>query len=161
MPSGFPIPRVIAAALAAAFAILAASAQAADDRPIVNVRLDEAKIVDLPKDALTVIVGNPQVVDLTMLKGNKKMVLTAKGFGETNLIALDKNGQLVGESLVKVMAAGTTLTLQRGASRESYHCNPRCEPTVALGDATNFMTQTISDVTTRNTAQGATSGGAR
>ena len=66
MPSGFPIPRVIAAALAATFAILAASAQAADDRPIVNVRLDEAKIVDLPKDAKALykdIMTQPELCD--------------------------------------------------------------------------------------------------
>ncbi len=144
---------ITAAALALASPPLLTPSWAAEAINVVNVRLDEAKIVDLPETTSTVVVGNPMVVDATMLKGNRKMVLTGKGFGETNFIALDKNGQVTGESVIKVAGSGKNFIVQKGANRESYHCDTRCEPTVSLGDGSAFLSQSASDIAARNAAQ--------
>ncbi|MBX9741301.1 MAG: pilus assembly protein N-terminal domain-containing protein [Beijerinckiaceae bacterium] len=118
---------------------------------IITVILDQAKIIQLPERTSTVIVGNPGVADVTLLKKNGRMIITAKGFGETNMLALDAQGNSIGESLVRVVAPEHALIVQRGLERESYSCNPRCQPTVNLGDTTRFMTETAGQVQQRNT----------
>ncbi len=150
MPSFSSRSRSAVAAVAAISAMMAGAARAAE---VVLVRLDQAQIVDLPEATSTVVVGNPLVVDFTMLKGNKKIVLTGKGYGETNLIALDRNGDVVGESILKVAGSGKNLTLQLGERRESFHCEQRCEPTVSLGDSNTYMDQTAAAIRNRNAAQ--------
>ena len=39
------------------------------------------------------ILGNPMIADVTMLKDTNAMVITGKGFGQTNLIAIDSAGR--------------------------------------------------------------------
>src|SRR3984957_16541983 len=56
-----------------------ASPARADTRPIAVV-LDQAKIARLPQGTATLIVGNPMIADVTMLKNNNTMVITGKGF---------------------------------------------------------------------------------
>lgn len=125
---------------------------------VIDVYLDQAKIIQIPDTTATVVVGNPLFVDTTMLKSGGKLVLTGKGYGETNLITLDKDGVATSESVVRVQAGGKNLIVQRGVDRESYTCNPRCQPTVSLGDATRFMGETSGQISSRNTAATATSG---
>ncbi|MDB5510331.1 MAG: pilus assembly protein [Hyphomicrobiales bacterium] len=117
----------------------------------ITVVLDQAKIIQLPERTSTVIVGNPGVADVTLLKKNGRMIITAKGFGETNMLALDAQGNSIGESIVRVVAPENALIVQRGLERESYSCNPRCQPTVNLGDTTKFMADTAGQVQQRNT----------
>jgi hypothetical protein len=134
----------------AALASLPLTARA--EGPIV-VHLDTAKIVELPENVSTIIIGNPIVLDATILRGGQKMVLTGKSFGETNLIALDQSGVAISETRIKVTTLqGVNLTLQRGFERESWHCSPRCEPTAALGDTARHMSETLGQAATRNGA---------
>ena len=125
---------------------------------VITVFLDQAKIIQLPEKTATVILGNPLIADLTMLKRNNKMILTGKGYGETNLIALDTGGNAIGESVVRVAAGEKTLTVQRGLDRDSYHCNPRCNPTVVLGDDAKYMGEAAGQISARNTASGPAAG---
>ena len=99
------------------------------------------------------IVGNPVIANVTMLKRNNTIVLTGKGFGETNLIALDAQGKALGESTVRVMPAENVLIVQRGMDRESYACSPKCEPIVNLGDTTKYVTDVTSQIQSRNTLE--------
>ncbi|MDB5649291.1 MAG: pilus assembly protein [Hyphomicrobiales bacterium] len=115
------------------------------------VKLDQAKIIQLPEGTSTVIVGNPGVADVTLLKKKGRMILTAKGFGETNMLALDAQGNSIGESIVRVVAADNSLIVQRGLERESYSCSPRCQPTVTLGDTPRYMSEAAGQVQQRNT----------
>jgi Flp pilus assembly secretin CpaC len=133
---------------AVAIALLAPAPTLAAD--VITVTLDQAKIISLPDGASTIIIGNPIVADVTMLKRNNQMILTGKGFGETNLIALDQSGAAVGESIVRVVAPKTNLVVQRGLERQSYSCAPRCEPTVQLGDTSSYMTEVGAQITQRN-----------
>lgn len=135
--------------LLAAFALIglcAASGVArANDRNI-RVELDYARIVKLPQGTQTLVIGNPLVADVTMLRSSQLVVITGKSFGTTNLIVLDKTGQQVGESIVTVVPAQDKLVVQRGAHRESYSCNPDCARSVDLADDNQYMTQTIESI---------------
>ena len=126
--------------------------QRAHAEDTITVFLDMAKIIQLPEKTATVILGNPLIADLTMLKRNNKMILTGKGYGETNLIALDASGNSIGESTVRVSGAERNLTVQRGMERQSYRCDPRCQPTVTLGDTTTFLGDTAGQIIARNGA---------
>ena len=74
------------------------------------------------------------VADVTMLKGGNGMVVTGKGYGQTNLIALDAQGNILDEKQLRVEPGQSVLVVQRGEARASYSCNPWCMPTVQLGD---------------------------
>lgn len=136
----FRLPR-LALAIAACLAPLAAHA---GER--IDVLVDEAKIIELPEGTTTVILGNPIVADLTLLRGNNKVVVTGKGFGQTNLLALDLSGNTLGESVIHVKSGFKGLTLMRGTDRETYSCEPRCLPTVDLTDNAKFMGDTGSQI---------------
>jgi Flp pilus assembly secretin CpaC len=134
------------AVLATALPALAATEPA----ELVEVQLDKAKILRMPPHAATIVVGNPIIADVTTLKADGLIVVTGKGFGETNLIFLDNTGTAVEEANIRVTAATSLLTVQRGMDRESYSCRPRCQPTVSLGDADTFLKGNSSQITSRN-----------
>jgi hypothetical protein len=117
---------------------------------LMTVSLDRAKVFKYPANTETIIVGNPIIADVTMLKNSGRLVLTGKGFGETNLVFLDHDGTVLSESRLRVEPSGGLVTVQRAGERESYACHPRCEPTVTLGDSAPFMQNTIAGFTARN-----------
>src|SRR5580658_11175712 len=108
--------------LAVAFVLVfgAAPARPETSTGVIAVTLDQAKIARLPAGAATLIIGNPMIADVTMLKNNNSMVITGKGFGQTNLIAIDATGSIIEEKQVRVLPARTVLILQNGPSRISY-----------------------------------------
>ena len=141
--------RVLLCIVAAGIAAASQSALAANS--VVEVFLDQARIVTLPDNVKTLIIGNPIIADVTLLKGGGTMVITGKGFGETNLIALDPQGKPVAESTIRVDSGNTkTMIVQRGFDRETYFCNPKCRPTVTLGDASKFSSDIAGQIGTRN-----------
>ena len=118
---------------------LAAATGAAAENTTVTVKLDKASLIRMPAKALTLVIGNPAIADVTVLKNNGMMVITGKSYGETNLIAVDAEGNPVGESIIRVTAgAEAMLVVQRGAERETYNCAPRCLPSAQLGDGKTF-----------------------
>ena len=127
-----------------------------DARPII-VALDRARIMKVPTGVQTLIIGNPLVADVTMLKGNGSMVVTGRSFGATNLIWLDSSGNAIGETTVKVTPGEQSVVVLRGLAQESYSCTPRCSPVVALGDDPKYMNDGIASAKSRNGA--ALSGG--
>lgn len=144
--SGYRLGGIAAMALVAQIAIASA-----DTKPIV-VPLDRAKIVKVPEGTQTLIIGNPLVADVTMLKSNGNMVITGRSFGATNLISLDAAGNSIDETMIKVTAGDQSLVVLRGMAQESYSCNPRCAPTVALGDDSKFMADGIGNIKSRTGA---------
>lgn len=126
-------------AIGAIAASAALSHGAVASEPI-YVALDVAKVARLPPNATTLVVGNPSIADITMLKSSGSMVITGKSYGETNLIALDKNGELVAESSIRVRQSGQHVLVQRGIERESYSCTPACMLAPQLGDGKAFET---------------------
>ncbi len=136
--------------LAVAFVLAAGASPARAGTDVLAVTLDQAKIARLPRGAATLIVGNPMIADVTMLKNNNTMVITGKGFGETNLIAIDAAGALIEEQEIKVLPSKALVVLQSGNSRMSYACDPDCMPTVQLGDDDKVFTEAGTQISTRN-----------
>jgi hypothetical protein len=128
---------------------VAGSVSAAAPDSVLSVTLDQAKIARVPEGTTTLVIGNPIVADVTMLKGSGAMVVTGKGFGETNLIALDAQGNVIDEQTIRVVPTGSVLVVQRGMDRESYSCAPQCMPTIQLGDGKVF-TDASNQFTARN-----------
>lgn len=110
----------------------------ADDQPIVGT-IDQAKLVKIPVGTQTLIIGNPTVADVTLLKQNNLMVLTPKAFGQTNFIALDAQGNPLAESMIEVVNGSNALVVQRGMERQSYSCAPKCQPVERLGDDEKYL----------------------
>src|SRR5262249_58838078 len=97
--------------------LAAGEAGAADSVQIV---LDRATVVKLPERIATVIVGNPLIADVSLQPGGI-MVLTGKGYGVTNVLALDRSGTVLGEKSVHVSGPrDDVLIVHRGIARESY-----------------------------------------
>jgi hypothetical protein len=116
-----------------------------------NVVLDEAKLVKLPERVATIVIGNPLIADASLQAGNL-MVLTGKGYGATNLIALDRRGNALLEKTVQVHGPErNVITVYKGVNRETWSCAPNCQPRITPGDFQQFFAQTLAQTVTRNT----------
>jgi hypothetical protein len=117
----------------------------------VRVNIDQSHIMRLPERAATVVIGNPLIADATLQNGGI-LIVTGKGYGATNLIALDRAGRAVKTDMVQVVGPATPelVTVFRGVDRETWSCAPNCEPRITLGDAPPFFTQTLGETTARN-----------
>ena len=139
--------RVAAAVLGLVLTGLPHGAVALDS---IVVQTDHAQVLKLPPKATTIIIGNPMIADVAVQK-NGSMVVTGKSYGTTNLIAQDSSGAVIGESLIRVEAATEgVVVVQRGMERESYSCQPRCQPTLALGDIGRHFEAVGGQATARN-----------
>lgn len=119
--------------LAAIILTFAAAAPAAAAEPIF-VPMDQARIVKIPDRAVTLVIGNPLVADVTVEKGGVAVV-TAKGHGTTNIVVLDGDGIVLMERPIEVKEpAGPIVVVVRGSTRQTYSCTPECSALVALGD---------------------------
>ncbi len=126
--------RPIGAAFALAGMLAMGGARAASN-DVVMVAVDKARVARIPDKTDTLIVGQPGIADVTILKSTGVGVITGKSFGETNLIALDAKGNLLGEWTVRVDAAKPDLLLQNGDIREDFICNPQCLLSAIRGGA--------------------------
>jgi len=145
--------RIFTSILFALAAVAAAPANAAPQ--LLTVKLDQARIERLPDRVSTIVVGNPLIADVSLQQGGL-MVLTGKGFGVTNLIALDRSGAVLAEHTIQVQGPTDGVVVFRGMSQETYSCTPRCERRITLGDEPAFFDATLNQSGTRNArAQGA------
>ena len=111
---------------------------------LITAIVDQAKLIKVPAGTETLVIGNPTIADVTLLRKNNIMILTPKAFGETNFIALDAEGNPVAESTIQVIAGTGSLIVQRGSERQSYSCAPRCQPTERLGDDDKYLSMVSS-----------------
>ena len=155
------LPCLVLACLAGALAVPATGGSAFAAEPVyaagetVNVHLDQAKILKLPDGTATLVVGNPLIADVAVQSGGM-LVITGKGYGNTNLLALDRNGSVIMEHAIEVQGPkGRIVVVYRGVERESYSCTPNCERRVTLGDTETYFASTLGQAGTLNSqAQG-------
>jgi hypothetical protein len=122
----------------------------------VAVNVDQAKLVRLPGGVATIVVGNPLIADVTLQNGGV-VVVTGKGYGATNFIAMDRNGGILVDRLIQVEGPTDDLvTVYRGVERETYSCMPICQRRMTLGDGEKYF-KSVSDQagTLSNQASGA------
>ncbi|WP_291684414.1 pilus assembly protein N-terminal domain-containing protein [Bradyrhizobium sp.] len=100
----------------------------------ISVNVDQAKLIKLPTRVATIVVGNPLIADVTLQTGGI-LVVTGKGYGATNFIAMDRTGEVLVDRVIQVEGPTDQLvTIYRGVDRESYSCMPICQRRVTLGD---------------------------
>lgn len=121
----------------------------------IAVNVDQAKLVRLPGKVATIVVGNPLIADVTLQPGGM-IVVTGKGYGATNFIALDRGGEILVDRQIQVEGPSDRLvTVYRGIERESYSCLPICQRRVTLGDSDNYFSTTMNQAgTLSNSASG-------
>lgn len=109
----------------------------------IAVNVDQAKLVRLPSKVATIVVGNPLIADVTLQPGGM-IVVTGKGYGATNFIALDRGGEILVDRQIQVEGPSDQLvTVYRGVERESYSCMPLCQRRVTLGDSDKYFSTTM------------------
>lgn len=128
----------------------------------VTVSVDAARVMRLPERVATVVIGNPLIADASLQRGGV-LVVTGKGYGATNLLALDRDGRVVLNKTVHVKGPSprNLVTVYRGADRESYSCAPKCEPRVTLGDGSKYFAATLGQTTARNGSAQSGKGGSK
>jgi hypothetical protein len=105
----------------------------------IAVNVDQAKLVKLPSRVATIVVGNPLIADVTLQTGGV-IVVTGKGYGATNFIAMDRGGEILVDRLIQVEGPTDQLvTVYRGVERETYSCMPICQRRATLGDGDNYF----------------------
>lgn len=121
------------AAVLAAAVLLAAPAAVAQSASL-NVEIDQARRVQLRGPAGSVIVGNPQIADVTVVDSNT-LYITGKGYGVTEIVAVDPIGRPVFQSQVVVTAGdgGGRVRVWRGATATEMACASSCSPSVRSG----------------------------
>ena len=139
--------RILSAMLAAAALLVAG---AADGAETVTLVLDRATVMKMPEKVATIIIGNPLIADVSLQPGGL-MVVTGKGFGLTNLIALDRAGAVLMDKTVEVQGpGGDVVVVYRGVERGTYSCTPDCERRITLGDSNAFFDAIINETGARN-----------
>src|ERR1700712_926192 len=114
---------------------------APDDK--ISVFVDQAKLLKMPAKVATIVVGNPLIADVTLQSGGI-VVVTGKGYGATNFIAMDRSGEGLVDRLIQVQGPSDQLvTIYRGVERESYTCMPICQRRVTLGDGADYFKSTM------------------
>jgi Flp pilus assembly secretin CpaC len=109
----------------------------------IAVAVDQAKLIKIPSRATTIVVGNPMIADVTLQNGGV-IVVTGKGYGATNFIAMDRSGEVLVDRVIQVEGpTDQVVTVYRGVDRESYSCMPICQRRVTLGDGENFFKSAI------------------
>ena len=85
--------------LAAGMLLWPAAALAAPPNDVIGVNVDQATLFKIPGKVATIVVGNPMIADIALQPGGI-VVVTGKGYGSTNFIAMDRNGEILFDRLM-------------------------------------------------------------
>jgi len=105
-----------------------------------TVELNKTEVVRLPGAAASIVVGNPKIADVTV-QSSDLIFVVGRGFGETNLIILDAQGNTMMNADLQVVntLSNHGVRLYNGKNRETYSCIPFCGPSPVLGDTRDFI----------------------
>ncbi len=123
-------PARLIAALAATAALFAPAIGTAQSASL-NVEIDQAQRVQLRGPAGSVIVGNPAIADVTVVDANT-LYITGKGYGVTEIVAVDAIGRTVFQSQVVVTAGSGSgrVRVWRGGQATEMACAASCSPSL-------------------------------
>ncbi len=148
-----PYTKLTRAAAAAAIAAVMSrgdGVRAAESQPALVVKLDQAKLISLPRGARKIVVGRSIIAHVTPLPDGLHAVLTGTSFGETNMMVLDGDGTVTMDSIIRVEAPSDSgPVVQRGQQRTTYSCTPRCEIRLQAGDTGKETTDIKMEIQTR------------
>ncbi len=139
---------------------LAAMAEPAIDATIA-VNVDQAKLLKLPARVTTIVVGNPLIADVTLQTGGI-VVVTGKGYGATNFIAMDRGGEVLVDRQIQVEGpTDQVVTIYRGVDRETYTCQPVCQRRATLGDGDTYFKSVMDQAGSLNGQASTTAAGGK
>lgn len=123
-----------AALLGVTAALLAAAVPALADAPVV-IPVDQLTRLNVPGSAASVVVGNPNVADVTVVDSHT-VFLQGKTLGQTDVVVLGEDGATLFQG--SFLVAGPTanrVTVYRGAkARADMSCAPGCSPVQGAGN---------------------------
>ena len=120
---------------------LAAGQALAAAQPVV-VNVDQSQIVTLPRQAGTVVIGNPSIADASIQ--GLMLFIHGRGFGTTNLIVLDDQGaQMANYQLTVQLGGDYNVTTFKAGLEYSYVCAPDCEAQMHVGDEKDWFKQVV------------------
>lgn len=120
-------------ALAALAAVLAAGSAAAET----TVQVNQVRRLPLAAAAADVVVGNPEIADVTVVDGRNVFVV-GRAYGVTSVVVLDAAGRTVFSDSVQVLAP--TVSMARGGAIAEVVCNPRCAAAQGAADGPTMIT---------------------
>src|SRR6185436_2393149 len=115
----------------------------------VVVMSDEAKVVNINGEPGTIVVGNPNIADVTVQ--GSQIFVHGRNFGSTNMIVLDHDGKQLAALDITVMEGGNSnVDVYRGGGRHSYVCAPSCQASLQVGDKWEYF----ESISKENAAKG-------
>lgn len=121
--------RRFAALVLVAGSVVAGGDAQAQSAPI-SVPVDGVQRIALRGAAASVIVANPQIADVTVAEANT-LFITGKGFGVTEVVAVDAIGRTLFQNRVLVTGGETgSVRLWRGAQATEMVCASSCAPSL-------------------------------
>ncbi|MEE2850495.1 MAG: pilus assembly protein N-terminal domain-containing protein [Pseudomonadota bacterium] len=120
--------RISSLLLAAALFAVPVVASAKDGA--LNVEIDRSARVQLRGAAASIIVGNPQIADVSLVDANT-MFIVGKGYGVTEVVAVDGVGRTLFQREIVVTGGSTgSVRVWRGAQATEMACGASCTPSV-------------------------------
>jgi len=135
--------------LAASVFMVSATAQAQSSGQTYSVELNKTEVVQLPSSASAVVVGNPDIADVSV-HSDRTVFVVGRGFGETNMVILDSIGAVIMNANVQVtnpLPAHGVRIYNGTSDRRTYSCTPFCLPAPVLGDSSTFINGNSTDAT--------------
>lgn len=122
------------------FALTPAFAHAGTASGHYSVELNKTEVVYLPDSAGAIVIGNPEIADVSIHSANTIFVV-GRGFGETNLVVLNAAGHKIMDADIQVVnnLPAHGVRIYNGSERETYSCAPYCQPSPVLGDSRQFI----------------------
>jgi hypothetical protein len=126
----------------------------------VSVRLDQNTLMELKAPAGTVLIGDPSVVDISLVTP-RRIAILGRGYGQTNVIITDRTGRVIFDQQVEVSRVSSNrVSVYRGGQLANFTCSPSCERTPSPGeDNSSYSTYSSSYKDHASTAQSNASGG--
>ena len=105
-----------------------------------SIELNKTEVVRLPRAASAVLIGNPDIADVSVHSLDTIFVV-GRGYGQTNLIILDQSGNTMLETDLNVVHTlpKDGVRVFNAKNRETYSCIPYCQPSPVLGDEPGFI----------------------
>jgi Flp pilus assembly secretin CpaC len=93
----------------------------------IRVFMDYARVLKLDRAVSKVIIGNPNIADVTV-SDPQTIVVTGRSFGVTNLVIIDTEGTTLVDERIVVARDGTDqLRVYRNTEPSTLICSPTCE----------------------------------
>lgn len=115
-------------------AVTVAGPALAQSAPL-SVEIDHTARLNLRGSAASVVVGNPQIADVTVVD-DRTLFVSGRGFGVTEIVVLDAVGRTLYQNTVVVAAPSSgQVRVWRGGAVTDMACSATCAPSVRAAGA--------------------------